>query len=231
MSSYAKRFIKSDYLGDKTKHLEAISTGKVVAHLGCTDWPNQAEQISNNNLLHVKIMSVAKHTIGVDIDADGINHLQNLYQGSHFLCGDVSSSSQIQQELVEFKPDFLLIPDVLEHIEDSRSFLLGIRKVLSSTQAVGVITTPNAYALKTFIPAFFAIDFTHPDHCSIHNEFTIDHAMRDANLKIRQIGYLSRDISERYGVLMQILTRPLDWFCRLFPRFADTLYVEVTADN
>ena len=231
MSSYAKRFSKSKHLGDKTKYLEAISAGKVVIHLGCTDWPNQVEQISNHNLLHVKILNVAKRVIGVDIDSEGINHLQNLYEMEYFLCGDISNSHEIQQELVALEPDFLLIPDVLEHIEDSRSFLLGVRSVLSETKAVGIFTTPNAFALKTFIPAFFGIDFTHPDHCSIHNEFTIDHAMQDANLKIGQVGYLSRDISERYGVLMQILTRPLDWFCRLFPRFADTLYVEVTAEN
>ena len=125
----------------------------------------------------------------------------------------------------------ILIPDVLEHIEDSRSFLLGIKKVLSGTQAIGVFTTPNAFALKTFIPALVGIDFTHPDHCSIHNEFTIAHAMRDVNLRIRRIDYLSRDISERYGFTMQILTKPLDWLCRAFPRFADTLYIEVIADD
>jgi hypothetical protein len=231
MSSYAKRFSKSKNFGDKTKYLEAISAGKVVIHFGCTDWPNQIEQISNHNLLHVKILNVAKRVIGVDIDSEGINHLQDLYQKEHFLCGDIANSLEIQRELVGLEPDYLLIPDVLEHIEDSRSFLLGVRNVLSETKAVGVFTTPNAFAIKTFIPAFFGIDFTHPDHCSIHNEFTIDHAMQDANLKIRRIGYLSRDISERYGVQMQILTRPLDWFCRIFPRFADTLYVEVIAES
>jgi hypothetical protein len=118
---------------------------------------------------------------------------------------------------------------VLEHIENSRDFLVGIEKVLSKTNAIGIFTTPNAFALKTFIPVFFGIDFTHPDHCSMHNEFTIEHAMSDANLKIQRIGYLSRDISDRYGLLMQLVTKPFDWFCRFFPRFSDTLYVEVTS--
>jgi hypothetical protein len=108
---------------------------------------------------------------------------------------------------------------------------LGIEKVLAKTDAVGIFTTPNAFALKTFIPVFFGLDFTHPDHCSIHNEFTIAHAMNDANLKIIKVGYLSRDISERYGVLMQVITKPFDWFCRLFPRFSDTLYVEVISQR
>ncbi len=229
MSSYAKRFSKAKYYGDKTKYLEEISARKVIVHLGCTDWPNQIEQIAKRNLLHVKIMNSAAQTIGVDIDVDGINHLQNLYQTEDFLCGDISNSTLIQQKLVTMNPDYLLVPDVLEHIEDSRSFLLGVGKVLSETHAVGVFTTPNAFALKTFIPVIFGIDFTHPDHCSIHNEFTIAHAMTDANLHIKKIGYLSRDISERYGLLMQIVTKPFDWICQLFPRFSDTLYVEVIA--
>jgi hypothetical protein len=55
--------------------------------------------------------------------------------------------------------------------------------------------------------------------------------MNDANLKIIKVGYLSRDISERYGSMMQFITKPFDWFCRLFPRFSDTLCVEVISQN
>lgn len=229
MSSYAKKFGKSKFLGDKTKHIQSLSSGKIVVHLGCTDWPNQIEQISKQNLLHIKVLDVAESAIGVDVDIDGINHLEQLYSDEDFLCGDISTSSKIQQHLIDYDPDLLLIPDVLEHIENSRDFLLGIEKVLAKTDAVGIFTTPNAFALKTFIPVFFGLDFTHPDHCSIHNEFTIAHAMNDANLRIIKVGYLSRDISERYGVLMQAVTKPFDWFCRLFPRFSDTLYVEVVS--
>ena len=227
MSSYAKRFSKAEFLGDKTKHLVSISSNKIVVHLGCTDWPNQIEQISKQNLLHIKLLDAAKKLVGVDVDIDGLNHLQQLYAEKDFICGDISTSSEVQQDLIDYQPEYLLIPDVLEHIENSRDFLVGIQKVLFKTGAIAVFTTPNMFALKTFIPVFFGLDFTHPDHCSVHNEFTIVHAMNDADLKIVKISYLSRNISERYGFFMQFLTKPLDWFCRLFPRFSDTLYVEV----
>ena len=229
MSSYAKKFGKTKFLGDKTFYLKSLSVGKVVAHLGCTDWPNQIEQISKQNLLHSEILLAAKTAVGVDVDVDGLNHLQKIYADEVFLCGDISSSGEIQNSLIMLRPDYVLIPDVLEHIENSRDFLVGIEKVLSNTNAVGVFTTPNAFALKTFIPVIFGLDFTHPDHCSMHNEFTITHAMNDADLSIQRIGYLSRDISDRYGLLMQFITKPFDWFCRFFPRFSDTLYVEVVA--
>lgn len=228
MSNYTKKFSKSKFLGDKSEYLETLAAGKVVIHLGCTDWPNQIEQILKRSLLHIKLLSVADHVVGVDVDEVGISHLKKLYENEDFLCGDISSSSEIQQSLIDYSPDFLFIPDVLEHIENSRDFLVGIEKVLSNTNAIGVFTTPNAFSLKTFIPVFLGLDFTHPDHCSMHNEFTIIHAMTDANLRVERIGYLSRDISERYGLFMQIVTKPFDWFCQLFPRFADTLYVEVS---
>ena len=231
MSSYTKRFSKSKYIGDKSIKLEALSTSKVVVHLGCTDWPNQIEQITKNNLLHIQIMAVAKYVVGIDVDADGINHLQKMYIKNDFICGDISNSTVIQRNLIDLQPDYILAPDVLEHIEYSRDFLKGIEAVLSRTKAIGVFTTPNAFALKTFIPAFFGLDFTHPDHCLIHNEFTISHAMNDANLRILKIAYVSRNISERYGIFMQVITKPFDWFCYLFPRFADTLYIEVAAKD
>jgi hypothetical protein len=201
----------------------------VIVHLGCTDWPNQIEQIQSKNLLHIKILNVAKRAIGVDIDKDGISHLKNLYKDEVFLCGDIATSIELQTKLIAENPEFFLVPDVLEHIENSRDFLVGLEKVLTQTSASAIFTTPNAFALKTFLPIFFGLDFTHPDHCSIHNEFTITHAMNDANLRVNNIYYCSRDITERYGVFMQIITRPLDWFCRLFPRFADTLCVEVSS--
>lgn len=231
MSSYAKRFSRSKYLGDKTRYLSTLSSGKVVVHLGCTDWPNQIEQIQKQNLLHIKILNVAKRAIGVDIDEDGINHLRDLYKNEIFFSGDIATSSEIQNKLINQNPDFFLVPDVLEHIENSRDFLVGLEKVLGQTNAFAIFTTPNAFALKTFLPVFFGLDFTHPDHCSIHNEFTITHAMNDANLRVKNIYYFSRDITERYGIFMQLITKPFDWFCRLFPRFADTLCVEVTSRN
>lgn len=227
MSGYAKKFGKTKFLGDKIIHLRSLSAGKVVAHLGCTDWPNQSEQIFKQNLLHTKILDVATTAVGVDIDVDGLNHLQQLHPSESFLHGDISSSTRIQQKIIDLNPDYILIPDVLEHIENSRDFLVGIENVLSKTDAIGIFTTPNAFALKTFIPVFFGLDFTHPDHCSMHNEFTIAHAMNDAGLRIQRVGYLSRDISDRYGLLMQFIAKPFDWFCHFFPRFSDTLYVEV----
>jgi len=127
--------------------------------------------------------------------------------------------------------DYILIPDVLEHIENSRDFLVGIQKVLLGSNCKAIFTTPNAFAIKTFLPVFFGLDFTHPDHCSIHNEFTIQHAMNDANLKVIKLNYLSRNISQRYGPILQLISKPFDWFCRIFPRFADTLCVEVISTH
>jgi hypothetical protein len=187
MSSYAKKFSKSKFLGDKTRYLQSISNGKIVVHLGCTDWPNQIEQISKQNLLHIKVLEVAKKAVGVDVDLEGINHFRALYVDKVFIHGDISTSNNLQQELIDYQPDYLFAPDVLEHIENSRDFLVGIEKVLYKSGAIGVFTTPNAFALKTFIPVLFGFDFTHPDHCSIHNEFTIKHAMNDANLEIIRI--------------------------------------------
>jgi len=229
MSSYAKRFSTTKYLGDKTKCLEQLAANKTIIHLGCTDWPNQIEQISKGNLLHVKLLSSSKKCIGIDVDENGIAHMKERYKTSDFVCGDIATSKEIQDLIISNNPDYILIPDVLEHIENSRDFLLSVEKVLSRTKASAIFTTPNAFALKTIIPIFFGLDFTHPDHCLIHNEFTITHAMHDANLKIKGISYVSRDISERYGLILQLITKPFNWLCILFPRFADTLYVEVTS--
>jgi hypothetical protein len=60
VSNYSKRFQETKYLGDKARRLQELSNNKIVVHLGCTDWPNQIEQIHKKNLLHLKLMESSK---------------------------------------------------------------------------------------------------------------------------------------------------------------------------
>ena len=227
MASYSKSFPKSKLLGNRDKYLLTLVKNKRVVHIGCTDWPNQIEQIQNGSLLHSKLREHAVSIAGVDVDADGINHLSNIFPSDLFFCGDISNSILLQEQIIELKPEVILVPDVLEHIENQREFLSGLYSILVQTEATAYITTPNAFALKTFLPLFIGKDFTHVDHCLIHNEFTLIHALQDSKFKEIKINYFARDISGRYGLLAQAISAPIDTISKFFPRFGDTLVAEI----
>lgn len=229
MTTYSKKFPKSKLLGNRDDYLLSIVKGKKVVHFGCTDWPNQIEQIKNGSLLHLKLREDSAEIVGVDVDIDGINHLIDILPSDTLLNGDIANSSKLRDEIVKLAPDIILVPDVLEHIENQREFLSALHDIQERTGAVSYITTPNAFALKTFLPLFIGKDFTHVDHCLMHNEFTLLHTLKDANYNSIKINYLARNISGRYGLLAQIASAPIDLFSRLLPRFSDTLLAEIRA--
>jgi hypothetical protein len=49
--------------------------------------------------------------------------------------------------------------------------------------------------------------------------------LKDSEINISAINYLSRDISSKYGTLFQVMSFPIDLLSRIFPRLADTLIV------
>jgi hypothetical protein len=226
MGTSGKSFTNSSSFGERDKYLLKKSANSLVIHMGCTDWPNQIEQISSGSLLHSKITANSKQIIGLDVDSDGIEHLSKIYPSFEFIIGDISDSQETKDLVIAHQPNLILIPDVIEHIENQRSFLNGLHEILLATKATAIITTPNAYALKTFIPSLIGRDFTHTDHCLVHNEFTLRHVLIDSNFKNIEINYLNRIISGRYGKIAEMVSSPINLIARAFPHLSDTLVAE-----
>jgi hypothetical protein len=187
------------------------------------------------NFLHSKLLKTARTVTGFDIDTEGISSLHLHFPMEKFIVGDIATDPEVRGALIKLAPDVVVIPDVLEHIENAREFLLGLKSCLDeinvrkeSDKTIAIFTTPNSYALKTFLPSLLGLDFTHPDHCLLHNEFTIRHVFADSGLKLHSVSYAKRSIRARYGYFASLITIPIDLIGRVFPRFSDTLIVTVS---
>ena len=227
MTSYMKRFPKSSYQGNRDNFLIKTSRSKRVVHIGCTDWPNQLNQIKNDVLLHDKLIKEATLVLGVDVDKYGLDYMKKLDSNLILERGDISESKELREKIILFRPDLILVPDVLEHIENQRSFLKSLKEINEQSRSTICITTPNSFALKTFLPVLFGLDFTHEDHCLLHNEFTLQHVLKDAGFMNFKISYLSRSIKYRYGKLAEIISSPINRLTKIIPRLGDTLLVEI----
>jgi hypothetical protein len=233
--NYKKRFeSKTIFVGERDKFLTDKSKNMRIVHIGCTDWPDQISQMQRGNFLHSKLMKVAKIVIGLDIDSQGLANLQASYPQDRFISGNIGTDMDVQDTIIQLAPEIIVIPDVIEHVENAREFLSGLKHCLDSingrdsNQSVAIITTPNAYALKTFLPSLVGLDFTHPDHCLLHNEVTIRHVLNDSALHIHSISYARRNIRARYGLFASLITTPIDFIGRIVPRFSDTIIVTVS---
>jgi 2-polyprenyl-3-methyl-5-hydroxy-6-metoxy-1,4-benzoquinol methylase len=233
--NYMKRFESTRiFVGERDRFLTEKSKNKHIVHIGCTDWPDQVSQMQKGNFLHSKLVKVTKNVVGVDIDVQGIANLEVSYPQEKFITGDIGTDTDVQDKIIQLAPDIIVIPDVIEHVENAREFLSGLKYCLDSingrraSQTIAIITTPNAYALKTFLPSLVGLDFTHPDHCLLHNEVTIRHALNDSDLKVHSIAYSRRSIRARYGFFASVITIPIDFIGKFIPRFSDTLIVTVS---
>jgi 2-polyprenyl-3-methyl-5-hydroxy-6-metoxy-1,4-benzoquinol methylase len=218
--------VKMRFMGNRDKFLLAESANKRVVHVGCTDWPFQKEQIKKNNFLHFALADVTDALLGVDVDTKGINELSSIKDvSSNYLSGDFTRDEGVYSGIVDFCPDIVLVPDVLEHIQNQKMFLDSLFRLQQETQSSILITTPNAFSIKTFLPLLISRDFTHLDHRLMHNEFTLEKVMIESGFQNLKISGCQRNIAKKYGITYEAFSKPINLFARTLPQFSDTLVV------
>lgn len=217
------------YLGNRNKFLTGKVSNKNIIHLGCTDWPFAEEEVINNRLLHSKLADQANFVLGIDIDEKGVNYLEKMSRGS-FEVGDVSQQEFCEYLLRKYSKvdwDYILVPDVLEHVKNQERFLQGVITLMSKFDCGVIFTTPNQYSLKAFLGTIIRWDFTHTDHRLVHNETTLIRSIMDVgmgNLSV-SFDYCSYDVARRYGLGFQVLSRAVDGICFFAPQWSDCIIV------
>ncbi|MEQ8468162.1 class I SAM-dependent methyltransferase [Coleofasciculus sp. E1-EBD-02] len=179
---------------------------KRVLHIGCTDYPITQSKIANGYLLHDKLNQVTQYLVGLDNDKEGIDTLSKAFQNSQFI---VQNAEKLD-ECLEIRPDqdkfdVIVAADVIEHISNIGNFLKGLYSLLHGDNRV-LITTPQAFAIKRFLPMiFWGYEYVHPDHIAYFSISTLS----------RLLSRYQLEIEEFYG---------FQWYNPTFKnRFANTL--------
>jgi len=156
-------FPKSPYV-DRFTALENICRGKRVIHLGFADHKELIEtKIKNNVWLHARLMKVASVCYGFDINCEAVDFVKNNFRIDNIFCVDILNEdlpTQIKKE----KIDLVVIPEVLEHIDNPVAFLMNLKSKLSSIVNEVVITVPNAFRISNFQFAKSNIEAVNSDH-------------------------------------------------------------------
>jgi hypothetical protein len=126
------------------------------------------EKAKNNRLLHQKLQPVASHLIGLDTNESAVHSLRE-FGITDLVCGDVNDSFET---LTDMAFEVILCCDVIEHVTNLDSLLLGCRRLMSQNTIL-LITTINATALKPVLRAFFSREAVHPDHVAYFSLATL----------------------------------------------------------
>lgn len=182
--------VKSSYDSGKLIYrielLEELVKGKKIIHLGCLDHvPLIAPKIKSNVWLHKRLTDISKLCLGIDIDKNGIEYVQNQIGLKNAIYADIINDSVT--EINETHWDFIVMGEVLEHIDNPVEFLQKINFKYNSQINKAIITVPNAFRLTNFENAKKGIECINSDHRYWFTPFTLWKVTEQAGLKLIQI--------------------------------------------
>ena len=140
----------------KHKLIADIVENKVVVHYGCVDDDKEliSEKLDKGYYLHKVVTEKSKETIGIDINRDAFKFLRkkgidNIYYG------DVEDpkSFDIDNNYLK-RANVLLIPDLIEHLNNPGNMLQGIKESFNKNIKI-YIFTPNPFAWYNFVATLF----------------------------------------------------------------------------
>ena len=150
----------SQKMRDRDSALIEMIQRKRVLHIGFLDHKEALEIKGHSNWLHTKVLPpVSASAHGLDIDEEAIAELisrgfKDLYTWSTFP--------------IENQYEIVLIPDVIEHIENVGDFLNQVHAIDGDNY---VFTTPNAFALIN--RQLLNDEFINSDHLQWFSAWTI----------------------------------------------------------
>ena len=125
-----------------------IAYGKRLLHLGCTDHLSVIERkLQNETYLHQQLTYVTAKCLGIDINEEATKYLAG--KGIHNIIVSDITSPGIKQ-ITDYEWDYLLMAEMLEHIDNPVSFLQSIAENYKPNIKNLIITVPNAFGLIHF---------------------------------------------------------------------------------
>ena len=173
---YDDIFLRPDLLLDILKN-------KKVIHLGCTDHIELINyKMQQGQYLHTLLTCLCKKCIGVDINNDAINKVKE-FGIDNIIYANIEDKNIT--EIIEDKWDYLLMGEVLEHIDNPVLFLKKIKENYKDNIDKIIITVPNAFGLPFISNAYGrGIEEINSDHRYWFTPYTLLKVVKSANLEI-----------------------------------------------
>lgn len=145
-------FLRDSFIADnRIETLLKITKDAKVIHIGCVGHLNILEKaIKERTHLHMRLIENCKKVAGFDISTKGIDYLRNKYSVKNIVYFDLinSDKSESNEFLFNEQWDYILLGEVLEHIDNPVEFLGKLKAKFSNIVQKCIITVPNAYYLK-----------------------------------------------------------------------------------
>lgn len=160
-----------------------FSGGGKILHIGCCDHLALIDaKVRNHTWLHGLLDEACDEVIGIDINKEAVDYINSRnYSRQKIICADVTQDD-ISVDIAAF--DYVLLGDVIEHVDNPVYFLEKLRENLAKSGFVGkyVISTPNAF---TFLKGIYkqGIEGINSDHRYWFTPYTLAKVMYNAGIE------------------------------------------------
>lgn len=163
----AKLVDRADFLVDAVRGRNAVHVGFVDS--GCWEYHDRFD-----SWLHAHLDTAASGLIGLDLDASGVERAREMGFEAHTVdCSDAEAVARLGLA----PADIAIAGEIIEHLDDSGSFLDGLHSLVRPGGKL-IVTTPNASGLLNAGAAALAgYEVNHPDHVTLYSCFTLTNLM------------------------------------------------------
>lgn len=206
--NFKHRLPRTRLLTNRTDWLLDECAGKKVVHIGCVDSGMTQERVDRRELLHSRLSEVTSALLGVDVDKKGLEALRSL-GFDELLAADVSRSSRAVIESVSEQLDgcdVIICGEVIEHVPDIGRFLTGLRKLAGEFGSRLIITTPNAFSIRTLFGIIAGFEIVHSDHKCYLSWKTLETMLTETGFDVERILYYSNENVSASGIMRFLKT-------------------------
>jgi hypothetical protein len=160
-----------------------------VVHYGCIDDSIDIieSKLKNNTYLHTLISEKSKSCVGIDLNSELITTLKTTYSINNIFYGDVENPETFQIDLDSLKKaEVLLIPDIIEHLNNPGLMLKGVKKYFSFDVKI-LILTPNPFTYLNFVFTLLGREIYNIYHTCYFSTNNMKVLLSHYNIKIKKV--------------------------------------------
>lgn len=200
---------------ERMSFVEKLIEGKNVIHFGCVDHLETIEsKLKLNTWFHKRLTEKAAQCAGIDINSQGIDYIRKLGYKDVY-CMDIIND-ELPQELSGQKWDYLILGEILEHVDNPVTFLSAIKTKYSSIASKIIITVPYAFRLSNFKKILKHKEFINTDHRFWFTPYTLAKLVSCSQMAVESFYFVQSYKLSRYSLINKFLLKR-------YPGLRDTL--------
>jgi len=206
---------------------ELVKESKVI-HLGFGD--HSVEQIEKKlktgKWLHSRLCQITKRCLGIDINSEIVEYSKHRLGYEDVICDNLIENKI--NEIINDNWDYIILGEVLEHIDNPILFLTGIREKYQKSIKKMIITVPNAFSLFNFRMVKEHKELINSDHRFWFTPYTLAKCITIAGMRINRFSFcLESELKFGHVGKYKFKNIKKRYLLKKYPAFRDTLLIEV----